>query len=67
MHRRDDDELGPGKRIKLSELGKQRCPKLKNYNGIVVGKSLHSNAFRVLIDGRKMPITLHESYIELQS
>ena len=66
MHRRDDVELGPGKRIRLSALGKERCPKLKNHTGIVVGKSPRSNAFRVLIDGRKMPITLHESYIELQ-
>ena len=66
MHHRDDDELGPGKRIKLSALGKLRCPKLKNDTGVVIGKSPQSNAFRVLIDGRKMPITLHESYIEVQ-
>jgi hypothetical protein len=32
----------------------------------VIGKSPQGNAFRVLIDGRKMPITLHETYIEAQ-
>jgi hypothetical protein len=47
-------------------LGRLRCPKLKNHTGIVISKSAQSNAFRVLIDGRKMPITLHESYIEAQ-
>lgn len=67
MLHRDDDELTAGRRIKLTALGKLRCPKLKNDTGLVVGKSPQSNAFRVLIDGRKMPITLHESYIELQS
>jgi hypothetical protein len=66
MDRRDDDELGPGRRIKLTALGKLRCPKLKNDTGIVVGKSPQSNAFRVLIDGREMPITLHETCIEAQ-
>ncbi len=66
MHRRDDDELGPGRRIKLTALGRLRCPKLKNDTEIVISKSPQSNAFRMLIDGRKMPITLHESYIELQ-
>jgi hypothetical protein len=64
MHRRDDDELSAGKRIKLSALGKERCPKLKNHTGIVISKGPH--AFRVLIDGRKMPITLHKSYIEAE-
>ena len=66
MHRRDDDELTAGRRIKLTALGKLRCPKLKNNTGIVISKSPQSNAFRVLIDGRKMPITLHESYLEAQ-
>jgi hypothetical protein len=66
MLHRDDHELTAGRRIKLTALGKLRCPKLKNDTGVVVGKSPQSNAFRVLIDGRKMPITLHESYIERQ-
>ena len=67
MHRRDDDdELGPGRRIKLTALGRLRCPKLKNDTEIVISRSPQSNAFRILIDGRKMPITLHESYVEAQ-
>jgi hypothetical protein len=66
MLHRDDDELTPGRRIKLTALGRLRCPKLKNHTGVVIAKSPQSNAFRVLIDGRKMPITLHESYIEAQ-
>jgi hypothetical protein len=66
MLHRDDDELTAGRRIKLTALGKLRCPKLKNETGVVIGKSPQTNAFRILIDGRKMPITLHETYIEAQ-
>ena len=64
MHDRDD--LKPGKRVRLTTLGIDRCPKLKSHTGVIVATSKQSNSFRILIDGRKMPIALHESYIEAE-
>jgi hypothetical protein len=54
----------PGERIRLSALGKERCPKL-NRTGVVIGPAGRSDAIRVLIDGRKTPMTLHASYVEI--
>ena len=59
-----ENEYQPGQRIRLSALGKERCPKIKIYSGVVSGKTSRSDAVRVLIDGRKTPMTLHVSYIE---
>lgn len=56
-----------GSRIRLSALGNERCPKFKNpTRGIVVGANLIGTSFRILLDGRKLPVTLHVSYIELE-
>jgi hypothetical protein len=56
-----------GSRIRLSALGIERCPKFKNPTcGIVVGANSMGTSFRILLDGRKLPITLHVSYIELE-
>jgi hypothetical protein len=62
-----DAEVTPGQRVRLSELGRQRCPKLKLKSdaGIVVSR-LGTNAVRILFQGPKQPITLHVSYIEMQ-
>jgi hypothetical protein len=57
-------ELEPGQRIRLSTLGRERCPKLKSHTGVVTGKTEYSAAVRVLLDGHKTPLTLHTSYIE---
>ena len=54
-----------GSRIRLSALGVERCSRLKSQTGIVVGGNPIGTSFRVLIDGRKLPVTLHVSYIEL--
>lgn len=63
MHDRYD-ELKPGTRVRLTELGKERSPRLKGYVGRVVGISLHTSTVRVLFEGRKAPVTLHVTYIE---
>ena len=56
-----------GARIRLSALGIERCPKFKNpTRGIIVGVNSIGTSFRILLDGRKLPVTLHMSYIELE-
>jgi hypothetical protein len=59
-------KLPIGSRIRLSSLGIERCSKLKVHTGTVVGVNPNGTSFRVLIDGRKLPRTLHESYIEME-
>jgi hypothetical protein len=61
-----DIELRKGQRIRLSDLGKERCKLFKSDTGVVAGKSRHPDAIRVLMDGRKQPQTLHKSYVEVQ-
>ena len=61
-----DSELKPGMRIRLSALGRARSPRMKVYTGVIVGLTDGSEGVRVMMDGSKSPITLHESYIEPQ-
>ena len=56
----------PGKRIRLSALGKERSPRIKTHTGIIVGKTRGSDTVRILLDGHKLPITIHKSYVEPQ-
>ena len=60
-----DVEIQRGMRGRLSDLGKERCPRLRNECGIVLRRNGPST-IRVQFDGRKNPITLHQSYIEFQ-
>jgi hypothetical protein len=56
-----------GAAVRLSPLGIERCPKFKNpISGIIVGANAIGTSFRILLDGRKLPVTLHVSYIELE-
>jgi hypothetical protein len=57
-------QLVPGARIQLSELGIERCRKLKSYAGVIVSINPGGRSFRVLLDGRRQPLTLHRSYVE---
>lgn len=57
-------KIVPGSRIRLSSLGIQRCPKFKSQTGTVVSVSATGTSFRILIDGRKLPLTLHKNYVE---
>jgi len=59
-------DKNPSKRIRLSALGKERSPRIKTHTGIIVGKTPGSDTVRILLDGHKLPITLHKSYIEPQ-
>ena len=61
----DGRELRPGMRIRLSALGRARSPRMKVHTGVIVGLT-GSEGVRVIMDGSKQPITLHESYIEPQ-
>jgi hypothetical protein len=61
----DEVVVRPGQRVSLSVLGKERCPKLKSQTGVIVKRS-GSSAVRVLFDGRKQPLTLHLSYVEIR-
>jgi hypothetical protein len=54
-----------GSRIRLSALGIERCYRLKSQTGMIVGGNPIGTSFRILLDGRKLPLTLHASYIEL--
>ena len=53
-----------GARIKMSEPGKSRNRHFADKEGTVVGSGWLKRSFRVLFDGRKTPITLHQDYIE---
>jgi hypothetical protein len=56
-----------GSRFRLSALGIKRCRRLKSRTGVVVGLSPTGSSFRVLLEGRRQPMTLHESYVEPDS
>ena len=60
----DDTEIGRGMRVRLSDLGKERCPRLKGESGVIL-RRIGPSTLRVKFDGRKSPITLHQSYIEI--
>jgi hypothetical protein len=60
----DFKELESGTRVRLSALGKKRCAKMTRQTGVIVGKSIYKDAFRILMDGSKEAIALHHSYIE---
>lgn len=62
-----NSDLKVGSTIRLSELGIKRCRKFKSRTGVVVGLSPTGSSLRVKLEGRRQPITLHESYIELDA
>ena len=61
-----DTELKPGERVRLSALGRERSPRIKNLTGIILAKTRRRDVVYVLLDGNKRPSTLHKSYIEPQ-
>jgi hypothetical protein len=54
-------------RIKISALGAARCPRLADRKGIIVGSGRYHCTVRVIFDGSKSPMSLHQDYIELVS
>jgi hypothetical protein len=59
-----DNDLKVGSRFRLSALGIERCRKVKNRTGVIIGLSPTGSSVRVIFEGRRQPITLHESYVE---
>jgi hypothetical protein len=53
-----------GSRVKLSALGAARCSRIAEKQGVVVGVGRYSNSLRVLLDGSKLPVSLHRDYLE---
>ena len=53
--------LQVGDRIRLTELGRQRSPRMTQ-TGVVTGAV--GSGFDVLLDGARIPVRLHRSYIE---
>jgi hypothetical protein len=62
-----ESNLRIGSGFRLSELGMKRCRRFKNRTGVIVGVNPTGSSFRVIMKGRKQPITLHESYLEPDS
>ena len=56
--------LSVGSRVKLSARGIARCPRIAEKQGVVVGLARYSNSLRVLLDGSKLPVSLHRDYLE---
>ena len=45
----DDTEMKPGQRIRLSALGKARCPRVKIHTGVIVGEPF-GRGVRIILD-----------------
>jgi hypothetical protein len=52
-----------GKRIRISEIGASRCPRLANKTGTIVGGSVYINSISVRLDGNKSTSTFHLDYV----
>jgi hypothetical protein len=64
MVRRKPD-IPVGTRFKLSKLGEARNPRLeRGAEGTIVGGSRYKSSLRVVIDGRKTPLSMHRDYID---
>jgi hypothetical protein len=62
---RKEPGIPVGTRFKLSKLGEARNPRLKSgAEGTIVGRSQYKSSLRVIIDGRKTPLSMHRDYIE---
>ncbi|MCC8942817.1 hypothetical protein H8A99_42025 [Bradyrhizobium sp. Arg68] len=62
----DQPNFQIGDRVHLSELGASRLKKAPSKTGRIVGAGKASKlAVRVLFDGMKTPVSLHQSYLEL--
>jgi phosphoglycerate dehydrogenase-like enzyme len=60
-------ELRVGSRFRLSALGVERCRKFKDRTGVIVGFGQSGSSVRAVFEGRRRPVTLHESYVERDS
>jgi hypothetical protein len=57
----NNPKLIAGARVRLSPLGIERSRKLRSRTGVIVRMNPGRTSFRILFDGRKLPVTPHES------
>src|ERR1700689_298199 len=62
-----NNDLKVGSRFRLSALGVKRCHRFKTRTGVIVGLSPTGSSLRVMLEGGRQPVTLHESYVEPDS
>jgi hypothetical protein len=63
----DNVEFAIGARVRLSQLGAARSPKMKVRTGVIMALPFHdsgSATVRILFDGQREPRTVHRSYVE---
>ena len=61
----EEIELQAGDRIKLSALGRERCPRIACKAGTVIGRKLNSRIVTIRFDGNRNPTSINYDYIEL--
>jgi hypothetical protein len=52
-------------RVRFSELGRERNPRLKDKCGVILSSTKTKHIFLVLLAGNKTPTRLHATYLEL--
>ena len=58
-------DFSNGDRVQINALGATRCPRLANKRGTIVGRSsAYVNCTRVLLDGNKLPTSVHCDYLD---
>jgi len=56
--------ISKGERVRMSKLGAERCPRIADKHGTVVGGGYYNTVIRVLFDDSKSPVSLHRDYLE---
>lgn len=56
--------ISKGARVRMSKLGAERCPRIADKHGTVVGGGYYSTVIRVVFDAAKSPVSLHRDYLE---
>ena len=60
----DQPGFAVGDRVRLSALGRERCPQMKDVVGTIVKASRLPSSLAILFDGRRTPVVMHRTYIE---
>jgi hypothetical protein len=56
--------ISKGTRVRMSKLGAERCPRIADKHGVVVGGGYYDTVVRVLFDSSRSPVSLHRDYLE---
>jgi hypothetical protein len=58
-------DFSNGDRVQINALGATRCPRLADKTRTIVGRSsAYVNCARVLLDGNKLPTSVHCDYLD---